>query len=367
MEALLEKAGVEESAYWALFVRDGALVMDHDWRAAWTRRCGQTSELYVVVGARCALRALPMLNDVLVGDEALDAEARARLVLPSFWAMAGAWLGAAWRDLRGDVGHTNLRSRLGDGPGIDSARAAAHIAETFFDVEFTRISDEEIPGVVCDAALAAGRALEQVGDVGLAAEHRKAFSADMAQAVRSAASDSPQSLHELSLSLLWPRGTPDAVLLNWNGMKAQLLVAREDWQVWTDWYDDRLRGARACREVELDRVSIAEDLLLDEPTVVNAAIRQKIHVHTASRFPAWQLLSVNDRTRMIGLAVAEVSDDGIYKRVCDQLDDALRPLLADGHSNLYADVSDPVRLLHRTLEERRNAPLVGKRHPIPPL
>ena len=345
MEALVEKAGIGESGYWAFFVREGALVMDHDWRGARAWQCGQTPELCVVVGARCALRALPMLNNELVGDEARDAEARALLVLPSFWAMAGAWLGGAWKDLRGDVGHANLRSRLRNDPGVEATQAAAHIGETFMDVEFTRVSDEEIPGVVCEAALAAGRALEQVGGAGLAAEHRKAFAADMALAVRSAASDGPKSLHELSLSPLWPGGTPDPVLHNWSGMKAHLLVAGEDWQVWTDWYDDRLRGGGACREVELDRVSIAEDLLLDEPAVVNGAIRQKIDAHTASRFPAWQLLSVNDRTGLVGLAVAEVSDEGVYERVCDQLDDALKPLLADRYSNLYADVSDPVRLL----------------------
>ena len=186
----------------------------------------------------------------------------------------------------------------------------------------------------------------------------------MALAVRSAASDGSRNLHELSLSPLWPDGTPDAVLNNWSVMKAHLLVAGEDWQVWTDWYDDRLRGARAGREVELHRVSIAEDLLLENPAVVNGAIRQQIDAHTASRFPDWQLLSVNDGTGLVGLAVAEVSDQGIYERVCDQLDDALNLLLADRYSNLYADVSDPVRLLHRTLKERRDAPLIVHRRMI---
>ena len=185
----------------------------------------------------------------------------------------------------------------------------------------------------------------------------------MALAVRSAAAkhDESQSLHELSMSPLWPGGTPNTVLRNWGEMKAHLLVAGEDWQVWTDWYDDRLRGAAAWREVELDRISIAEDLLLDEPAVVNRAIQEKIDAHTASRFPAWQLLSVNDRTGLIGLAAAEVSNEGVYERVCDQLNDALRPLSDDRFSNLYADISSPVRLLHRTLEERRNAPLIVHR------
>ena len=361
IEALVERANIRESGYWALFVREGALAVDQDWRVAQAWRCRQMPELCVVVGARCALRALPMLNGELIGDEARDAEARFRLVLPSFWAMAGAWLGGTWEDLRGDVGHANLRSRLRDVPNVEAAQAAAHIGETFIDVEFTRVSDDEIPGVVCEAALAAGRALEKVGGAELAAEHRKAFAADMALVVHTAVRDRPQSLHELSLSQLWPGGTPDAVLHNWSGMKTHLLVAGENWQVWTDWYDDRLRGSGACREVELDRVSTAEDLLLDEPAVVNAAIRQKIDTRTVSRFPAWQLLSVNDQTGLFGLAEAEVSDEGVYERVCDQLDDALRPLLDARYSNLYADVSDPVRLLHRTLEQRRDAPLIVHR------
>ena len=366
IEALVEKAGIGEPEYWASFVREGALVMNLDRRGTQAWLSGQTPKLCIAVGARCALRALPMLNNELDGDEARDAEARARLVLPSYWAMAGAWLGGAWDDLRVEVGHANLRSRLGDDPGVEAAQAAAHIGETFIDIEFTRVFDEEIPSVVCETALAAGRALEQVGGAALEVEHRKAFAADMALAVRSAAAkhDESQSLHELSMSPLWPGGTPDTVLHNWGEMKAHLLVAGEDWQVWTDWYDDRLRGAAACREVELDRVSVAEDLLLDEPAVVNRAIREKIDAHTASRFPAWQLLSVNDRTGLIGLAVAEVSDEGVYERVCDQLHDALRPLSDDRFSNLYADISSPVRLLHRTLEKRRNAPLIVHRRVV---
>ena len=219
---------------------------------------------------------------------------------------------------------------------------------------------------MCEAALAASRALEQVGGAGLEVEYWNAFAEDMALAVRSAAAkhDESQSLHELSMSPLWPSGTPDPVQHKWREMKAHLLAAGEDWQVWTDWYDDRLRGAAACREVELDRISVAEDLLLDEPAVVNREIQEKIDAHTASRFPAWQLLSVNDRTGLIGLAVAEVSDESVYERVCDQLHDALRSLSDDRFSNLYADISSPVRLLHWTLEERRTAPLIVHRRVV---
>jgi len=366
LDALLEKGDIGEREFWASFVCEGAPVMKFDRSATHAWLSGQTPMVCIAIGTRCALRALPMLNNELDGDEARDAEVRARLVLPSYWAMAGAWLGGAWDDLRGEVGHANLLSRLGDDSGVEVAQAAAHMGETFIDIEFTRVFDEEIPSVVCEAALAAGRALEQVGGAGLVLEHRKAFAADMASAVRSAAAkyDESESLHELSMSPLWPGGTPDAVLHNWGEMKARLLVAGEDWQVWTDWYDDRLRGSSASREVELDRISVAEDLLLDEPAVVNRAIQEKIDAHTASRFPEWQLLSVNDRTGLIDLAVAEVSDEGVYERVCDQLHDTLRPLSDDRFSNLYADISSPVQLLHRTLEERRNVPLIVHRRVV---
>ena len=280
--------------------------------------------------------------------------------------MAGAWLGAVWNDLLGEVGHANLRSRLDTYPGVEAMQAAAHMGDTFIDFEFTGTFDKDIPDVVCEAALAARRALKQVGGVALEEEHRKAFAADMALAAQSAAAnhEESQALHELSLLPLWPGGTPDAILRNWDEMKAHLLVAGEDWQVWTDWYDDRLRGAPAHREVELNRVSVAEDLLLDEPAIVNCAIREKIDAHTASRFPALQLLSVNDRTGLIGLALAKVSDEGVYERVCDQLHDALRPLSDDRFSNLYASISGPVRLLHHALEERRDAPLIMHRRVV---
>lgn len=366
VESQVAKAGIGRSANWKSFVRKGALVMNLDRREAQAWLSGQTPELCTAVGARCALRSLPMLNDELGGDESRDAEVRAHLVLPSFWAMAGAWLGGAWDDLRGEVGHANLQSQLDANPGVAATQAAARMGDTFIDIAFTRTFDEEIPSLAYAAAIDAGRALEQVGGVALEAEHRKAFAADMALAGRPAVAnhDELQLLNELSLSPLWPGSTPDAVLRNWDEMKAHLLLADEDWQVWTDWYDDRLRGAPAHREVELDRISVAEDLMPDEPAVVNQAIREKIDAHTASRFPDWQLLSVNYRTGLIDLAVTKVSDEGVYERVCDQLQDTLRPLSDDRFSNLYADISGPVQLLHLTLKDRRNVPLIMHRRVV---
>ena len=185
MEAVAEKTGIGELEYWASFLREGALVMNLDRRGTLAWLGGQTPKLCIAVGARCALRSLPMLNNELDGDEPRDAETRAQLVLPSYWAMAGAWLGGAWDDLWVEIGHANLRSRLGADSGVEAAQAAALMGETFIDIEFTRTFDDEIPSVVCEAALAAGRALEQVGGAALEVEHREAFVADMALAVQS--------------------------------------------------------------------------------------------------------------------------------------------------------------------------------------
>lgn len=366
VETQMAQAGIGRPEYSTSCVPESALVMNLDRGGTQAWLGGHTPKLCIAVGARCALRSLPMLNNELDGDESRDSEVRAQLVLPSYWAIAGAWLGGVWDDMRVEVGHANLRTRLNAYPGVEAMQAAAHMGDTFIDIEFTRTFDEDIPDVVCEATLAAGRALKQVGGAALEAEYQKALAADMALAAQSAAAnhEESQTLHELSLSPLWPGGTPDAVIRNWDEMKAHLLVAGEDWQVWTDWYNDRLRGAPAYREVELDRVSVAEDLFLDEPASVNNAIREKIDAHTASHFPAWQLLSVNDRTGLIGLAVARVSNESVYERLCDQLQDTLRPLSNDQFSNLYASISGPVRLLNHALEERRNAPLIIHRRVV---
>ena len=59
-------------------------------------------------------------------------------------------------------------------------------------------------------------------------------------------------------------------------MKAALYAAKQDWQVWAIWYDDRLASNPMDEERELAYVRIEEALWDQGPAIVNAEIRKRI-------------------------------------------------------------------------------------------
>jgi hypothetical protein len=77
-------------------------------------------------------------------------------------------------------------------------------------------------------------------------------------------------------SPLWPQGLPDWLQSLWQEMKAALLAAKQDRQVWTNWYDDLLDGRVREEERELAYVRIDEALWNQGPAIVNAEIKRRI-------------------------------------------------------------------------------------------
>jgi hypothetical protein len=74
---------------------------------------------------------------------------------------------------------------------------------------------------------------------------------------------------------LWREGAPEALSAEWDRLK-ELLLAREGehWQVWTHWYDARLRGDPARCALEMARVlELTEDDLKD-PLRTNAKLAE---------------------------------------------------------------------------------------------
>lgn len=80
----------------------------------------------------------------------------------------------------------------------------------------------------------------------------------------------------LAGSLLWPQGQPARLRSSWQEMKAALLAAGWDWQVWAFWYDDRLRGHVQDEQHELAYVRTEAALWDQGPAIVNAEIRRRI-------------------------------------------------------------------------------------------
>ncbi len=69
---------------------------------------------------------------------------------------------------------------------------------------------------------------------------------------------------------------PDQLQSLWRDLKAALVAANDHWDVWTDWYDDRLAGRVSDEERELAYVHIEEALWKQGPAIVNAEIKRRI-------------------------------------------------------------------------------------------
>jgi hypothetical protein len=57
-------------------------------------------------------------------------------------------------------------------------------------------------------------------------------------------------------------------------MKAALLAAKQDWEVWTLWYDDRLDGR--VRDDARELAYVQEALWDQGPAIVNAEIKKRL-------------------------------------------------------------------------------------------
>jgi hypothetical protein len=77
---------------------------------------------------------------------------------------------------------------------------------------------------------------------------------------------------------------PDFVLEAWDQLKQALLGAGDDWIVWTDWYDERLKGHPGHQAVELGRAAIPNEIWDKGAPTVNAHIRELFRSHGILRY-----------------------------------------------------------------------------------
>ena len=68
---------------------------------------------------------------------------------------------------------------------------------------------------------------------------------------------------------LWPSGVPKWASAAWTELKAAL-PAKQDWDVWIDWYEKRLRGGSRDEAYELVFASIPQEEWERGPAAANA-------------------------------------------------------------------------------------------------
>jgi hypothetical protein len=207
----------------------------------------QPPDVAVVLAARAALRVLP------VAQTAKHEGFTGVLVLPVFRAMVFSWASAQYPAQR-----TELAAATADAYAtVVAARAAAAAARAV--------------AVRAAAAYAGARsyASAHAGDAA-APFFWSALSSDATRFEKGATASA------IARSPLWRQGQPEQLHSLWREMKTALHAANQDWQVWTIWYDDRLKGRVRDKTRELAYVRIEEALWDQGPAVVNAEIERRI-------------------------------------------------------------------------------------------
>ncbi len=218
----------------------------------------------VAFAARAALRVLPIAQ--MAQDEVY-------LVPPVFRASCIAWAAAKY-------------------PAHAMEFSVAYAAATAADAAAaSTITPATTPNAYAAAARAADAAVSASIDAAVRATEAAAFamsatvdalayrvywSAVSADATRV---DKGATASVIVGSPLWPKGQPDEIQALWQEMKAALDAEKQDWDVWTDWYEARLAGKRSNQRLEIARAMITDEIWKGGPAKVNAEIKELIKKH----------------------------------------------------------------------------------------
>jgi hypothetical protein len=240
---------------------------------AWLQQ--QPYQVSTVYAARAALRAIPGLATALGPKGGALREFGSSIVLPTFRAVSAAWVISMF-----PTRALHLR------PAAASAAEAAFAAAN----KINSTGAVSACGAAARAAAAAARAAtESPAEANAAAqalelafvEARKTPTLLSHLAIAGATADIKAlaegfSPNEMMARGLWLDGIPSPLFLSeWSKLESALLRTAEDWGVWTDWYQSRLKGRPPVSEgLEIARLKLPLDIWAQSPRVVNAQIKK---------------------------------------------------------------------------------------------
>ena len=230
---------------------------------------------------RAGLRAAPRVVRTV---DRLSVKERGAVVLSVFRALAAAWTISAWPKRRTEVTNSAAAatafSSAAEGPAFGAAFSAVvdadAYASTYTDVGLSIHAD-----VAAAAAYAVANATDTDDIVAywmavefdiVLLEQLLAQDGDADEAARRAASS-------LARTPLWQKTVPRVLVNDWNELRNQLLDADEGWDVWTDWYEARLRAGPTTQALEVARVLIRDADWRHGPVHVNELIAELERKH----------------------------------------------------------------------------------------
>jgi hypothetical protein len=202
---------------------------------------GHPRTVSVTIASRAALRVLPLI--VMGQGRRRRNNFSSKIVLPVFRATAVTWAVAKFparsRKLR-----TSVRA---------STHADAAYADTDTSADAAAANSAAYAAYAANTSTSAAADAVQAIDLAAAAAHAAAAIAGVATASAAAADAdfietgvlaAPGiSASELAGAPLWlDVAIPGEIADCWTRLKEALSTAAEGWEVWIDWYEDRLRG-----------------------------------------------------------------------------------------------------------------------------
>jgi TIR domain len=231
---------------------------------------GQSREVAVAIAARAALRVAPLA--VVWPEERVSLKPlpTADLTGRFFRASAVAWF-AAQHPTRGNELRAAARAAIAGPAAANTAFAAdaAVAAVAAATAVFSLASAAAAARAVADAADAiagfAAAAAKSAADADNVWEEVRADAAAIIRAGAGAVAETP----------LWTSSRPEWARTAWDALRATLPKG-ESWDVWIDWYEERLRGGSRSEDYELVFASVPQGEWEKGPAAANAWIKAKL-------------------------------------------------------------------------------------------
>jgi hypothetical protein len=269
-----------------------AAVLDiHDAGSLEAWLAGKSIQSAVAIAARAALRVAPLASSPDAADFASEmsavfrANALARVAAK--YTTGTNSFGSSKRAAAAKNAHANAAAAAAiEAAGADASpatRAASCAADA------ARAADASFI-----AAYAESGALDAASAAGLAATHAyvAAYNAYVTAGLQHAAAAARATLmwaaartdaetisrgdsSTLADMPLWQSGAPIWAANAWSALKAALPRA-QDWDVWIDWYEERLRGSSRDEDYERVFASVPKEEWDKGPSVANAWIKTKL-------------------------------------------------------------------------------------------
>lgn len=247
---------------------------------------GKSKRVAVVFAARISLRILPFLNRALFYKER---ERSSSIILPCLRAHSAPWFAGTWPSQGAEF------RAAANAAAVDAAAASASATPS---ASTTYASSASAADTIYAAATASYAAVDAApADVAVDAAAHAAHAARAKLYIWKtieediAFLDRANSLDDLMSRPLWPTEFPLVFEQEWQKLKTTLLGLDENWQVWTNWYEDRLvggprpNGRLVIEALERERVLIPDEDWKTGAAHVNAMIAEMEARHRALELP----------------------------------------------------------------------------------